>query len=673
MDWWKNLSIRYKFNGVIFLVLIIAAVCAYMFFATFTHLKQTADAQVRASAMHIELLEVEQRHLQWTNNLAQYILRNKPERLNINKTGRGCALGQWYDGPSGKVLLQKFYPQLDSIFRSFSDIHIDFHESAAQIETLCIAGKIEDAVNVYETVTLPAIKAVQDGLERMNTALTQEVRTLTKNAEEATKNLTVLLIGICVFAIILLVVCALTVGQYILEPIRRISAYTHSCFNGNPHPLNMKRKDELGTLAQDLEKLMEHLQKELAYSQGILNGLTVPCSVFSPDDKTVFTNRHMMKLIGRTGEPESVYGLSSGEYILGNKNMETSSTVALREKRTVRAERTLMNFAKEEKHVIVSSSPFYDNHKNILGTLSIWADVTDLVQKQKAIEEGSVRMAEVARSSLKVSDAVSQASQELAAQVEQASKGAALQNSRIEQAAETMFHMNESVSTVAESASSASDAASTTMMKAQEGSEVVTQMVGGFRQLEKYTDEVKNGMDHLGTQTEGVGAIIRVITDIADQTNLLALNAAIEAARAGEAGRGFAVVADEVRKLAEKTMQATSEVGTVITGIQDSTRQSIQSVERAVQAVHGATVLATQAGDTLNTIVNIAENTALQVRSISHAAEKQSATSAQINENLEDVRSVSQETAIVMEGAHQEVELLAQQAETLNGLISKLK
>ncbi len=550
---------------------------------------------------------------------------------------------------------------------------MDFHKSAAQIETLCIAGKANEAINVYETVTLPAIKAVQEGLERMNTVLSAEVDALTKSSEEASRRLTMLIGGICVFALLLLVGFATTVSKYILSPIRRISAYTHACFAGTPPPLNMKRKDELGTLAKDLEKLMEHLQKELAYSQGILSGITVPCSVFSPDDKTVFTNSYMMELIGRTGNPKDVYGLTSGDYILGNKNMETSSTVALREKRTVRVERAITNFANKEIHVIISSSPFYDKEKNLLGTLSIWADVTDLVQKQKAIEEGSVRMAEVARSSLQVSDAVSQASQELAAQVEQASKGAALQNSRIEQAAETMHHMNESVSTVAESASSASDAASSTMMKAQEGSEVVAQMVGGFTQLEKYTNEVKSGMDHLGTQTEGVGAIIRVITDIADQTNLLALNAAIEAARAGEAGRGFAVVADEVRKLAEKTMQATSEVGTVITGIQEGTRQSIQSVERAVQAVHNATVLASQAGDTLTAIVNIAENTASQVQSISYAAEKQSATSVQINENLDDVRSVSQETAIVMEGAHQEVELLAQQAETLNGLISKLK
>ncbi len=666
------MSIRHKFYGGLTCVIVALSICAYFFFTSLKQLETTEGALVRAFALQVDILELEKRHLQWTNNLAQYLLHEDVKTLNITKSGHDCALSKWYD-EKGRKILREFYPNLDVVMQSGSSKHLALHESAGQIETLRIAGKTRDAVNVYETITLPSIKTVQQTLGRMNTVLKENVDSLTKDASEYSQFLTTLFYIICAFSLLLLVACVFAISKLILTPIRLISTYTKNSLNAKAQPLNLTRNDELGTLAQDLQALMQHLQQQLAYSNGVLEGITVPCSVFSPEDTTVFTNRYMMDLIGRKGDPKDIYGLTSGDYILGNKSAETSSTIALREKRPIRVERTFHNFAKKEIHVIVSSSPFYDKEGRLLGTLSIWADVTELVEKQKAIEEASARVAQVAQSSVQVSDAVSAASQELTAQVEQASKGASLQNERVTEASETMRRLNEIVVTVAESAGSASEAATTAMTKAQEGADVVKHMVNGFTELEKYTDEVKDGMDSLGEQTEGVGAIIRVITDIADQTNLLALNAAIEAARAGEAGRGFAVVADEVRKLAEKTMQATSEVGTVITGIQQGTRHSIQNVERAVQAVHRATEFATQAGDTLNTIVHIAENTATQVRSISVAAEEQSATSAQINGKLDDVRNISQETVFVMEQAFLEVDRLAQQADTLNGLINELQ
>ena len=112
----------------------------------------------------------------------------------------------------------------------------------------------------------------------------------------------------------------------------------------------------------------------------------------------------------------------------------------------------------------------------------------------------------------------------------------------------------------------------------------------------------------LGKQAQGIGQILNVISDIADQTNLLALNAAIEAARAGEAGRGFAVVADEVRKLAEKTMTATGEVGEAIRNIQVGTQKNMSNVEQSVQAVVSATALADKSGNALVDIVNLVEH-----------------------------------------------------------------
>jgi len=180
-------------------------------------------------------------------------------------------------------------------------------------------------------------------------------------------------------------------------------------------------------------------------------------------------------------------------------------------------------------------------------------------------------------------------------------------------------------------------------------------------------------MATLGKQAEGIGQIMAVISDIADQTNLLALNAAIEAARAGEAGRGFAVVADEVRKLAEKTMTATKEVGDAITGIQTGTRKNMDNVDRSVAAIGEATALANQSGGSLNAIVTLVEQTSDQVRSIAAASEQQSAASDEINRSIEEVSVISNETADAMAQGAQAVAELAKQSQELKALIAEMR
>ena len=166
---------------------------------------------------------------------------------------------------------------------------------------------------------------------------------------------------------------------------------------------------------------------------------------------------------------------------------------------------------------------------------------------------------------------------------------------------------------------------------------------------------------------------MNVINDIADQTNLLALNAAIEAARAGEAGRGFAVVADEVRKLAEKTMTATKEVGDAIRGIQLGTKKNSENVERSGRTIEEATALANESGDALKEIVSLVESTSDQVRSIATASEQQSSASEEINHSIEDVSRISSETSDAMRQSAQAVGELANQAQVLKNLIDQMK
>ena len=167
---------------------------------------------------------------------------------------------------------------------------------------------------------------------------------------------------------------------------------------------------------------------------------------------------------------------------------------------------------------------------------------------------------------------ISSASDELAAQVDEASRGADIQRERTTEAATAMDQMNVTVLEVAQNAGRAAESADDARNNAESGGEIVENVVQSIQRVNEEAGKLEEGLSTLGVQAEGIGNIMNVISDIADQTNLLALNAAIEAARAGEAGRGFAVVADEVRKLAEKTMQATSEVEQAVSAIQQGTR-----------------------------------------------------------------------------------------------------
>jgi len=295
------------------------------------------------------------------------------------------------------------------------------------------------------------------------------------------------------------------------------------------------------------------------------------------------------------------------------------------------------------------------------------------IAKQKAERAKSEGMLQAARQLEGVAEVVTSASEELSAQIEQSSQGAKEQSHQVSETATSMEEMNATVLEVAKNAAQAADTAGKAKLKAEDGSQVVSQVINWISEVQTTALALKSDMTALGKQAEGIGQILNVISDIADQTNLLALNAAIEAARAGEAGRGFAVVADEVRKLAEKTQAATKEVGEAIRGIQDGTRKNIRNVELAVTSIDTATGLANKSGETLGEIVSLVDVTTGQVRSIATASEQQSSASEEIHRSIEDVNRISSEMSDAMQQSSQAVGELAHQAHVLMQLIDTMK
>jgi methyl-accepting chemotaxis protein len=301
------------------------------------------------------------------------------------------------------------------------------------------------------------------------------------------------------------------------------------------------------------------------------------------------------------------------------------------------------------------------------------AAVQEAGKAKEAAEAGQQTLLQAAEDVEQVVGRLTAAVEHINGQVEASTKSVSFQHERVTSSATAMEEMNTTVLEVAKNTSSAAKSADRATQSAREGEGIVKESIDSIIRVQRDTDQLKEAMRQLGEQTASIGSVMTVINDIADQTNLLALNAAIEAARAGEAGRGFAVVADEVRKLAEKTREATKEVANVILGIQSGAKNSIEAVDRTGKNLEAATNLVSKSGESLHGIVSESVAIADQIRSIAAASEEQAATSDEIARSLEEINVSASETAQAMQASTEGTNDLADQTRQLQTLVRQIR
>jgi methyl-accepting chemotaxis protein len=572
-------------------------------------------------------------------------------------------------------------------------------------DTTILRTEVQTMVSKFAAVENDVAKLVEladrmsSKANRLNSLLAETMRTIGTEASEHASSAQRYMLGIGIAGVIAAALLAALIIVGLVRVLTRVSAFAESVAKGDfSGQLDVRERGEIGAMVAALRAIPDVLKQVLAEyrsledeielgmldAQGnesrykgdfatLVRGTNAVLTRFRmvidniPSPVLMMNRELQLQYMNTAGRELAGSDYRGKEQLFKREDEGPNDAVhkAIEGKRRASAE-TRSHPGGKNLDISYTAIPMLNAQGSLASVLQLITDLTDIKNQQRT-------MLKVAKDATEISDRVAAASEELSAQVEEVSHGAEMQRSRVESTASAMAEMNSTVLEVARNAGQASEQSETTRVKAEEGAQLVNNVVKAINTVNTVAVGLQNNMQELGKQAENIGGVMNVISDIADQTNLLALNAAIEAARAGEAGRGFAVVADEVRKLAEKTMSATQEVGSSISAIQHSARNNIDEVGNAVRNVTEATNLANSSGLELKEIVDLASANSSVVASIATAAEEQSATSEEINRAIEEINRVVADTAEGMVQSAAAVQDLSNTAQELRRVMEGLR
>lgn len=288
-----------------------------------------------------------------------------------------------------------------------------------------------------------------------------------------------------------------------------------------------------------------------------------------------------------------------------------------------------------------------------------------------AVQMAASRLNRMMITITRASEELASSSQELAVVTEQTTSGIMSQEEETEQVATAINQMTATVAEVANNAAQASDSAHVAANEAENGAKIVNNTVNSIDTLAQIVNDSSDNVHHVEQEVLNISSILNVIKEIADQTNLLALNAAIEAARAGEAGRGFAVVADEVRSLASRTQNSTSEIEQIIVQLQQGTQVAVDSMKQGAVQVDECVDLARRTSAALNSITEAVDVIAEMNIQIASASEEQRSVSESINQNIINVKHVAEENAAAADQTRASSTDIARLASELKTLVEE--
>ncbi|MBI9072103.1 MAG: HAMP domain-containing protein [Melioribacteraceae bacterium] len=572
-----------------------------------------------------------------------------------------------------------------------------------------IHRKAFDEMDVYDDMIDAAATQLAIDLAEMVISIKEEVNSanneLTSKVETAKFNG---LITFIIAAIALIILMSIIIKS-IVSPLNRLVKETEVISSGdlNARLTVSKNSDEIGDLQRSLLKTIGGIVDKIFWYEQLLDSIPFPISVTDMDMNWTFVNKPVTEIIGKSRQDVVGKKMQCNNWDVDICNTDKCGVQMLRNGKP----QSFFTDPGHDKDFSVETTYINDKDGNKIGHIEIVQDITEANRLKNRLEEGAktllTEMDKFAKGDLTVQlkdngdddiakllngfsnsvqnirklieqvtnavDATASASAEISASSEEMAAGAQEQSANSSEVAESIEQMTATIIETTQNTNEAAELAKRAGTIAVEGGEIVDQTVEGMNKIAEVVMDAAATVRELGESSDKIGEIVQVIDDIADQTNLLALNAAIEAARAGEQGRGFAVVADEVRKLAERTTKATKEIAEMIKKIQNDTAGAVTSIEKGTVEVQDGKTKASKAGETLTNIINASESVVDVVTQVATASEEQSITVENISKNIEGITAVTNQSAQSLQQVAATAEDLNNLTQNLSDLISQFK
>lgn len=511
-----------------------------------------------------------------------------------------------------------------------------------------------------------------------------------------------------IFALVFSLYVAYYISKLISTSLNQLTEAANKMAEGDySKQLNIASKDEFGTLAATFNAMAEKIEMQIKY----LDDLPTPVMIVDKEYNVTYLNRKGAEVVGKTQggcSEQKCYNLFKTEHC----NTPECRLRQAMEQKVTRAGETIARPEGKDIHIMYTGSPVLNRAGELIGALEFVADISESKETQNYLARTTNvllnEMSKFADGDLTVKvvpekegdaigrlfngfnksvqnikmivenvsqavEATASAGTQISSSAEEMAAGAQEQSSQTTEIASAVEEMTKTILETSQNSSRSAEAAKSAGSIAKEGGKVVDQTIQGMNRIAEVVKKSAETVHALGKGSDQIGEIVQVINDIADQTNLLALNAAIEAARAGEQGRGFAVVADEVRKLAERTSKATKEIAVMIKQIQKDTSGAVESMNRGTEEVEKGKALADLAGKSLKEIIVGVEQVVDMSMQVAAASEEQSSAAEQISKNIEAISNVTHESAAGVQQIARSAEDLSRLTVNLQELTARFK
>lgn len=562
-------------------------------------------------------------HLKWMDGISSGLFVQGKEFQGKLDPGE-CNLGKW---------MKSFKPYSNEIadpFNQLNEPHRKLHESAGKIISNIKEGQKEKAHEIFISETIPAVTAVQENLNKMKGILKQDEATKDKQLKAAIKQANALDLGLAIFIISFGVIGGTIfvkgVSSGITKPVETMKISMVKIAGGDltEDAVINKGSEEIIHMSREFNKVVKGLKDIIG--------------------SVVKSSYHVAVTADRVAKSSNQIAKSAQE-----EAAATEETTSSMEEMAASIKQVASNAEALATNVDETSSTINEMAASI-EQVGKSADVmaASVEETSATIEQMLVSIEQTAKNTGSMTESVNVTSmtvENLLSSIEQIAKNTESLKNMVTETSGTIEEMTSTVKEVAGRIEGANKLSQGAFSEAEEGGKAIYQSIESLQNIGRTTEKTMGIIQNLGKRSEEIGSIVEVIDEIADQTNLLALNAAIEAARAGDAGRGFAVVAEEIRKLAERSMEATKEIAGVIKQVQSETQTAIKATEETYREGKGGIVLAESSRDAFTEIIASMKESSEMIQGIAKSASELNKAIEQVMKYVLDMNSSTEDVA----------------------------